>query len=143
MPQLGCRQALSLLAGAVLLLQGATGAMLLPIVALPISFNFGGASPMSKEVQCSYGTSLEFDGSQHQQAKPGCGTARYAWKVVAESGAGTGGGSEIPLGPAASQQKLSLTLAPARGPGAAVGDRWEGQPEAYSAPACRQAPMTH
>lgn len=136
MPQLGCRQALSLLAGAVLLLLllGTTSAMLLPIVLLPISFNFGGASPMSKEVQCSYGTSLEFDGSHHQQAKPSCGAARYAWKVVAESGPGTAGSSEIPLGPAAaSQQKLSLTLAPARGPGAAVG----GRDLSDSGPACR------
>lgn len=133
MSQLGCRQALSLLVAAVVLLEGATG-VLLPIVALPVSFNFGGASPMSKEVQCSYGTSLEFDGSQHQRAKPGCGAARYAWKVVAESGAGTAGGSEIPLGPAASQQKLSLTLAPARGPGAAVADRRGRDPTAESMP---------
>jgi hypothetical protein len=106
-------------------------------VPLPISFNFGGASPMSKEVQCSYGTSLEIDGSQHQLAKPSCGAARYAWKVVAESGAAAG--SEIPLGPSASQQKLSLTLAPARGPGAGVSSE-HAEISASSQPASEHFP---
>lgn len=90
-----------------------TSALMLPIVPLPISFNFGGSSPMSTAVDCSWGTVVELDGAK--QVRQGCGPARYAWKVVQEAGAGTG--SEIALGPLAVQQKLTLTLAPNRGQG--------------------------
>jgi hypothetical protein len=91
--------------------------ILLPIVPLPISFNFGGASPMSMDVACSWGTIVEVDGAK--QVRQGCGAARHSWKVVQE--AGSGSGSEVALGPLASQQKLTLTLSPNRGQGA-----WRG-----------------
>lgn len=69
---------------------------------------------MSSEVACSNGQLLEFDGLK--QVRQSCGTPRYAWKVIQESG--DGAGSEVPLGPLATQQKLTLTLAPTRGQGA-------------------------
>lgn len=87
--------------------------ILLPIVPLPISFNFGGASPMSMDVACSWGTVVEVDGAK--QVRQGCGAARHSWKVVQEAGAGSG--SEVALGPLASQEKLTLTLSPNRGQG--------------------------
>lgn len=88
-------------------------AILLPIVPLPISFNFGGSSPMSMDVPCSLGTLVEVDGAK--QVRQGCGPARFSWKVIQESGQGAG--SEIPLGNLASQQKLALTLAPSNSRG--------------------------
>mgnify|MGYP001807428169 CR=1 FL=1 len=89
-------------------------AVLLPIVPLPISFNYGGSSPMSMGVACSWGTYVEVDGQK--QVRQGCGSPRYSWKIVQESG--DGAGSEIPLGAQAQQQRLTLTLAPTRGQGA-------------------------
>ena len=70
---------------------------------------------MNMDIQCSWGTQVEVDGAK--QVRPAsCGTPRYSWKVVQESGAGAG--SEVPLGPQAGQQKLTLTLSPNRAAGA-------------------------
>lgn len=69
---------------------------------------------MTQDIDCSWGTYVEVDGAK--QVRQGCGAARYAWKVVQESGEGSG--SEVGLGQLANQQKLTLTLAPNRGQGA-------------------------
>lgn len=68
---------------------------------------------MVANVACAWGTQIEIG---WQGGRQGCGAVRHAWRVVQETGSGSG--SEIALGPIGSQPKLALSLAAGQGQGA-------------------------